>query len=173
MVYTGPHSLTAGDLTLRPWRDDDFAPAARVMDASRWARDETIQGDSEDWLRKMAAAGHSMFYAFDDAIEGWAGIVFFTNIRLGKDAFINGFGSRTSRPRWTISRAALATMMAMRLSYDIFRLRALRADICERNRSVARVLEASNFALVGKARFHRWYDETPYTSLIYEHVKED
>jgi RimJ/RimL family protein N-acetyltransferase len=173
MVYTGPHSLTAGDLTLRPWRDDDFARAARVMDASRWARDETIQGDSEAWLRKLAAAGHSMFYAFDDAIEGWGGIVYLSFIRLGKDAFINGLGAKSAQPRRSIYRAVVALRVAMKLSCDIFKLLALRADTCERNRPARRVLEAAGFELVGKVKFHRWYDGEPYASLIYEHTRED
>ena len=168
MRYDGP-AIGDESVSLRPYLPEHDDLLADLILAGRWTMEDSLPDDVQGWVRAQAEDGASLFLAGYDH-EDLAGFLWFTRVRVGRDALINGSGTRRGKPRWALEGTAQAVRLALDLARQIFGVKVIRADICERNRAVAHVMMLAGMTRVSRLSQHRYYEGRAYDSLLFEIV---
>ena len=161
-----------GVTLVAPTYELDMPKWVNILEQSKWAVEDGFrQGGLDNFARNVFADPASMVFGAYDHRE-WSGLVFLSHIRVGQDAMLNGYAHRYGARR-TIERAVEAVTLLTWWAVNELKLKVIRIDFAEPNKSVKVVAELAGYKFAGYHSAHRVYDGQHIATVVYERLRAD
>jgi len=170
--------IAAGDVILRPWRDDDAETLARLADDPRVAsmlRDRFphpySRADAESFIAFASSQATVTNFAIEATgeIAGGIGLEPFADVHRLTAEIGYWLGPRY----WGRGLATASVVALTRHAFDALALTRVQAGVYEWNPASARVLEKAGFTLEGRMRKHVTKNGRTGDVLLYARVRPD